>query len=59
MQKKQIMATMQLLNNLISVTERMLKPRVGYHSFGPGGNRDRCQHHGRGGNMGHCHLSKS
>eukprot|EP00957_Ditylum_brightwellii_P034023 2576623-Ditylum_brightwellii.AAC.1 len=55
MQQQQIMATVQLLNNLISVTERTLNTGGAYQSFGHGGKRDRFQHHGRGGNRGRFH----
>ena len=53
------MATMKLLNNLISLYERTLNISGGYHNFGPGSNRGRFQHHGRGDNTGHRHMSDS
>eukprot|EP00957_Ditylum_brightwellii_P029270 2212698-Ditylum_brightwellii.AAC.1 len=55
MQQQQIMATTQLLNNLISVTERTLSTSGAYRSFGHGDNRGRFQHYGRGGNRGRFH----
>eukprot|EP00957_Ditylum_brightwellii_P008412 637082-Ditylum_brightwellii.AAC.1 len=69
MQQQHFMATMQVLNHLISVMERSLNTSGTYQSFGPGDNRGRFQHHGKGGNRGrfhhhgrgdnadHCHMS--
>eukprot|EP00957_Ditylum_brightwellii_P039844 3016616-Ditylum_brightwellii.AAC.1 len=39
MQQQHFMATTQVLNHLISVTERTLNSSGAYQSFGPGGNR--------------------
>eukprot|EP00957_Ditylum_brightwellii_P033028 2504167-Ditylum_brightwellii.AAC.1 len=55
MQEEHFMATMQVLNHLISATERTLNTSGAYQSFGPGGNGGRFQHHGRGGNSGIFH----
>eukprot|EP00957_Ditylum_brightwellii_P120153 9167966-Ditylum_brightwellii.AAC.1 len=55
MQQQHCMATMQVLNHLMSVTERTCYTSGAYQSFGPGGNRSRFQHHGRGGNRGRFH----
>ena len=52
MQQQHFMATSQVQNHMISVTERTLNTSGAYQSFGPGGNRGRFQHHGRGGNRG-------
>eukprot|EP00957_Ditylum_brightwellii_P114945 8766177-Ditylum_brightwellii.AAC.1 len=69
--QQQIMASTQVLNNLISVTERILNTGGAYQSFGHGGNRGRLQHHGRGGTRGrfqhhgrgdnadHSHMSEN
>eukprot|EP00957_Ditylum_brightwellii_P158892 12093863-Ditylum_brightwellii.AAC.1 len=58
MQQK-IMAPTQLLNNLISVTERALDNRGGHQNVGPDDNRGRFQYHGRGNNMGRHQMSEN
>ena len=55
MQQEHFMARTQVLNHLISFTERTLHTSGAYQSFGPGGNGGRFQHHGRGGNRGRFH----
>eukprot|EP00957_Ditylum_brightwellii_P113417 8647620-Ditylum_brightwellii.AAC.1 len=69
MQQQHFMAIMQVLGQLISVTEITLNTSGAYQSFGSGGNGGRFRHHGRGGNWGrfhhhgrgdntgHCHMS--
>eukprot|EP00957_Ditylum_brightwellii_P139024 10596464-Ditylum_brightwellii.AAC.1 len=46
------MAGTQVLNNLISSTEKMLNTSGAYQGFGPCGNGGGFQHHDRGGNSG-------
>eukprot|EP00957_Ditylum_brightwellii_P022757 1716373-Ditylum_brightwellii.AAC.1 len=55
MQQQCFMATAQVLNQLISVTKRALNTSGAYHSFGPGDNGGRFQHHDRSGNRGRFH----
>eukprot|EP00957_Ditylum_brightwellii_P056576 4288737-Ditylum_brightwellii.AAC.1 len=55
MQQDNFMARKQVLNHLISVTQRTLNTSGVYQIFRPGGNGGKFQHRGRGGNRGRFH----
>eukprot|EP00957_Ditylum_brightwellii_P077526 5890822-Ditylum_brightwellii.AAC.1 len=55
--QEQLMDSTQVLNILISVTERTVDNWDGHQKFGPGGNRSRFQHYGRGGNRSGHQMS--